>query len=260
MSSEDTLAARVRRVRERHDATVPALVHPDWAEDLPWLVQGTTTRGPRNRPFDLGLFGDGPPGESVHGHWGRLLAVTSMPGVVHARQLHEAEVRFHSSARTGAHVVRPCDGHVTDRAGLLLAVTVADCVPIFLVAPSARAVAVLHAGWRGAAAAVLESGLEVLVARVGVDLAELRMHLGPAICGSCYEVGPEVFGALERPRPAGPKRIDLRGVLGERALAAGVDPERITISEHCTRCTDSGLFSHRGGDSARQVGYVGIRV
>lgn len=85
------------------------------------------------------------------------------------------------------------------------------------------------------------------------------MHLGPAICGSCYEVGPEVFGALGLPTPDGPTPLDLRAALAERAAAEGVPSTSITVSGHCTRCTDSGLFSHRGGDAGRQVGYLGLR-
>jgi copper oxidase (laccase) domain-containing protein len=49
-------------------------------------------------------------------------------------------------------------------------------------------------------------------------------------------------------------------VLARRALAAGVRAAHITVSEHCTRCTSSNLFSHRAGDRGRQVGYLGVRV
>jgi copper oxidase (laccase) domain-containing protein len=141
---------------------------------------------------------------------------------------------------------------------VLLAVTIADCVPVFVVDAGARAVCLLHAGWRGTAAGVLERGLERMTAR-GMG-ADVHVHLGPAICGSCYEVGPEVFAALGEPVPSRPTPIDLRGVLARRAVAAGVDPSRVTVSAHCTRCTGSELFSHRGGDRGRQVGYLGIRV
>jgi hypothetical protein len=90
-------------------------------------------------------------------------------------------------------------------------------------------------------------------------VSDLLVHLGPAICGKCYEVGPEVFTALGLPAPRAPRPVDLRGVLAARAAAEGVDPSRLTISAHCTRCTGSGLFSHRGGDLGRQVGYIGVR-
>jgi copper oxidase (laccase) domain-containing protein len=108
------------------------------------------------------------------------------------------------------------------------------------------------------AAGVLERGLALMPGRA--DARELRVHLGPAICGRCYEVGPEVFAALGEAVPPSATVIDLRGVVARRALEAGVSPSSITVSEHCTRCTHSGLFSHRGGDLGRQVGYLGIRA
>jgi polyphenol oxidase len=246
-------------VREMLAPGTQALVHPGWADTFPWLVHGTTTRGAPGSELDLGLFSGGSTEAAVRQNWGRLLALTGMAAAVHARQLHEAEVRFHAETAPGLRVVEPCDGHATDRAGVLLAVSVADCVPVFVVAPRARAVAALHAGWRGAAVGVLERGLDVLRERTGERVGELHIHLGPSICGSCYEVGPEVFEALDQPVPQAPRPIDLRAVLAERAVAAGADPSRISVSTHCTRCTRSGLFSHRGGDRGRQVGYIGVR-
>ena len=154
-------------------------------------------------------------------------------------------------------MVDPCDGHATAAAGLMLAVTVADCVPAFLVAPAQRAIAVLHAGWRGAAAGVLEAGLEAL-AGVGAAPGDLFLHLGPSICGRCYEVGPEVFTALGLPAPDRPRPLDLRSALAHRAVTLGISPRRVSVSRHCTRCTDSGLFSHRGGDVQRQVGFLAV--
>ena len=254
----ETIPARARRVREGLDPRIPALVVAHWTVELPWVVQGTTTCGTPTDPFDLGLFSGGSSSERVRARWERLLDATGMQAAAHARQVHEADVRVHGPGPAGLRLVDSCDGHVTRTTGLLLAVTVADCVPIFVVDPVERAVAVLHAGWRGAVGGVLERGLAVMSETT--PIGELRVHLGPAICGGCYEVGPEVFEALGEPHPPRAAMLDLRGVLARRAVERGVDPTRLTISEHCTRCTGSGLFSHRGGDLGRQVGYVGIRA
>ncbi|HET9949179.1 MAG TPA: laccase domain-containing protein [Longimicrobiales bacterium] len=260
-------------VRERLDGSVPALVHEAWARDFPWIVQGTTiARGPglpEGDAFDLGLFTGASPEHEVRARWTRLLGATGMRRAVHARQVHGADVRLHEPADAGEpgglSLLEACDGHATEAPGVLLAVTVADCVPVFVVDAARRAVALLHAGWRGTAAGVLERGLALLGARAaagsraGAGAAELHVHLGPAICGACYEVGPEVFAVLGLPVPEAPRPLDLRAVLAARALAAGVEPGRITVSGHCTRCTGSGLFSHRSGDRGRQVAYLGIR-
>ncbi len=69
-----------------------------------------------------------------------------------------------------------------------------------------------------------------------------------------------MFDALGLPRPGAPTPLDLRAALLRRAVAAGVRRERVTISGHCTLCGGSGLFSHRGGDPHRHVGFLGIRA
>ena len=186
MSIDHTTSTEPRRVRETHDASVPALVHPDWMASFPWLLQGTTTRGPAERAFDLGLFGDASPGHLVHEHWNRLLEATDMSGAVHAQQVHEAEVRFHRTCDPGLHIVDPCDGHATDQSGALLAVTTADCVPVFVLDPDVPAVAVLHAGWRGAAAGVLEQGLSLLGNRTGSRTRDLYCWATFAMSRSPY--------------------------------------------------------------------------
>jgi YfiH family protein len=248
-----------RRVREIPTSGPPLVVHPEWGEEFPWLAQGCTTRGDPEEPFDLALFGRASEPRAVLDRWDRLLRATGLGRGFHAHQVHGAAVRFHARGEPGLHLALACDGHATADADVLLAVTTADCVPISVVDPGRRAVALLHAGWRGAAAGILERGVAVLSERTASDPGELRVHLGPAICGRCYEVGPEVFTALGLEAPAGPEPLDLRVALARRAVLAGVAPGHVTISEHCTRCGE-GFFSHRGGDPWRQVAFLGMHA
>jgi copper oxidase (laccase) domain-containing protein len=141
-----------------------------------------------------------------------------------------------------------------------MGVTVADCVPVFLVVPGKRAAILLHAGWRGAAKGILEEGVKALGDPFDSNPEDAFLHLGPAICGSCYEVGPEVHAALGLQVPGAPTPVDLRGVLAGRAVALGIPAERITRSAFCTRCGDSPFFSHRNGHSQRQVAFLGVRL
>lgn len=240
------------------EGDVPLYAQPTWRARYPWLVQGTTARG-EAPGFDLGLWGQTPVGVAL-GRWQRLMTSTGLRRAVHARQVHGARVQKHESGGAGLTVLQGVDGHVTVSPDVLLSVSVADCVPVFLLAPERRAVAVLHAGWRGTAAGVLEAGVEALCSMARVRSQDLLMHLGPAICGECYEVGPEVHEALGRPVPSAPKPVDLRGVLVDRALATGIAGASITISAFCTRCGESPFFSHRGGDAARQMGVIGVRA
>lgn len=206
---------------------------PGWDERLPWLEAGTTWRG--QDPLAMG--------------W---------TSVVRSRQVHGAVTKLRADLPAGEHVVGDGDGHVTRSAGLLLTVTLADCVPVFVADPVHRAVALLHAGWRGTAAGVVERGLAVMAAAFGSDPAECFVHLGPAICGECYEVGAEVFEALDEPIPSAAAPVDLRGVIRRRAIAAGVRIGDVTVSRECTLCGDGRYYSHRGGDTGRHRGFIGI--
>ncbi len=250
-------------VREIREPRFGALVHPEWTQAFAWLVQGMTTRDSgHDHPFDLGLFASRSEPESARRRWRALRESLGGDRVVHAHQVHGADVHVHHGEFAPArdpHLVDDCDGHVGDTPGLLLAVTTADCVPVFVVDPERRAVAALHAGWRGAASGVLERGIDAMVSSFSSRPEHLLVHLGPAICGACYEVGPEVFEALNQRTPAEPEPIDLRRVLARRAVGLGVREDSISVSAHCTKCTDSGLFSHRAGHGERQAGFIGVR-
>jgi polyphenol oxidase len=252
----------VESARERRlEGVRPSLhAHPGWAAAMPWLVHGVT-----DGTDDMSLFGGTPAGQ-VLPRWQQLRDALGCAVIVHARQVHQARVLAHGAIPPGVHIAENADGHATDRPGTLLAVSVADCVPIYVIAPEQRAVALLHGGWRGVAAGILEHGVAMLKASYGADPHRLRVHFGPAICGACFEVGPEVVSGLglDEGNPgqgaAGYRRhVDLRAALAQRAVAAGVRTERVSTSAFCTRCGQSPFYSHRGGCAERQVAVLGIR-
>ena len=80
------------------------------------------------------------------------------------------------------------------------------------------------------------------------------MHLGPAICGRCYEVGPEVFEQLTGWSTTRTRHVDLRALLAEQARNGGV--QHLSASPYCTRCDNDRFFSHRCGDAQRQVAVI----
>jgi polyphenol oxidase len=243
----------IARVREERVAgSVPLFAHPGWRRDLEWLVQGTTGHG-RDGSFDLGLFGTTPVGVALE-RWRALRTATGMPRSVHSLQVHEDRVLVQGPGEPGLGITEGYDGHATSQPGVLLTVSIADCVPISLVDSSSRRIALLHGGWRGTALGILGAGL----AHLGGDPSAVHVHLGPAICGRCYEVGPEVHQALGLAVPAAPAPVDVRAVLARQAVDAGVSPGHISVSEHCTRCGDN-FFSHRAGSPGRQLGVLGLR-
>ena len=169
-----------------------------------------------------------------------------------ASQVHGNRVVVHGTDWEGWLRVDGADGHATTGRGTALAVTVADCVPVFIAHPSG-AVALLHSGWRGTVARIVDHGIAALVHR-GIPVSELRVHVGPSICGSCYEVSPEVYGQLTGRSVDRPTVVDLRALIADLARAAGV--KHISASAHCTRCDNDRFFSHRAGDAGRQLGVI----
>ncbi|MEZ4415984.1 MAG: polyphenol oxidase family protein [Gemmatimonadota bacterium] len=230
----------------------------DWEERWPWLLARVTHPGTGGHPFDLRLFGGGSVGAADR--WLSLRAESGFATVVHAPQVHGALVLVHDHLPDGLWITDPADGHATARPGVLLTVSVADCVPVFLVDPRRRALALLHAGRKGVAARILAAGLERLQA-LGSDPANVHVHLGPSICGRCYEVGPEIHEELGLSRPDGPTPVDLPALLRSQAEAGGVRSDQVSTSGECTRCSPRGRwFSHRAGDAGRQVGLLGMRA
>lgn len=216
------------------------------------VVGWTTTR-------EAGSFGFGT-NEAVHTvfeRWEGLQAALRARGVRRlacASQVHGADVAVHGGDWHGWLRLVGVDGHVTTTPGTAMAVTVADCTPVFIAHPDGAA-AVLHAGWRGVAAGILARGLTALDS-LGFASSGARVHLGPAICGKCYEVGPEVLQAVHGVEATGKGLLDVRAVLTQQAQQLGV--HSVHTSTMCTRCDNDRFFSHRAADAGRQLGIVAL--
>jgi YfiH family protein len=161
-------------------------------------------------------------------------------GSVHGRKVARVDAP--------AGVVTGCDGLVTDRPGLPLLATFADCYPVLLFDPVHPALALVHSGWRGTAAGVVGEALDRLREEYGSRPEELLAGLGPGICGRCYEVGEEVAAAFPAehlaPGRDGRFLLDLRSALHGQLEAAGVPPVQIHDLPFCTKETPE-LASHR---------------
>jgi polyphenol oxidase len=241
---------KARQITEERRGDVPLFVHPEWSR-WDWVVQGTTARDTGN----FSSFGE-QTANDIHVRWRSLRQATATRRSVIGRQVHGAHVINHETFADGMLFTEDADGHITRVVGTLLAVSIADCVPVFIVDERQRMVGALHAGWRGIAAGILGRGIKCM----GGSPAAMHVHFGPAICGECYEVGAEVHTALGLPDPGSKATVNLRAVLSEQALGAGVPEANITTSRHCTRCGESPFFSHRAGHPERQVGVIGLRA
>jgi hypothetical protein len=157
------------------------------------------------------------------------------------------------------------DGLVSDAPGCRLEIRTADCFPVLMVDPVRRAVAAVHAGWRGAAAGVAARAVRIMAARFGTRAQDLLAVIGPGIGACCYQVGAEV---RQRFRPLFPEwrdreedtRLDLAEVNRRQLVAAGVSGSNIESAGMCTCCDAGQFFSwRRDQDTGRMVSMIGLR-
>ena len=160
-------------------------------------------------------------------------------------------------------LVNGVDGLITDRKGVALFATFADCLPVIVYDASRPAVGLAHAGWRGSEAGIARELVAKMKANFGSVVAELRIGIGPGICGRCYEVGPEFAERFPMdvlaPGKKGKLLLDLVELNRRQLVEAGVDPKRIRALEFCTYESDR-LFSHRRNpDGSRFAALVALR-
>jgi len=304
---------------------------------LPWLVHafslryvradsGDTSR-PRAREFNLG-FTPGASRSEVKRNRRRFIRALDgcmVPASVHqihsaavwqVRRRRDSEAHHLEAPDAGASLpeyrpagsLRPDDSRgqaeragdalMTSEPGILLTIRTADCLPVLLVDKRLRAIAAIHAGWRGALARVIEKTVGEMRRAFGSRPADLLAVLGPAIGRCCYEVGDEVVDAFHgqfkesdsffhkpvsgaEPQrselryellfhtqaPPGHRRephglhLDLAAVARAQLLAAGLNPSVIHASDYCTVCRPDLFFSHRRDSerAGRMMAGIGIK-
>jgi YfiH family protein len=189
------------------------------------------------------------------------------------------------------------DALLTDQAGILLSVRTADCLPVLLVDPKHRAVAAVHAGWRGALARIVEKAAGEMRRVYGSEPRNLLAVLGPSIRVCCYEVREKVEEAFQgrfpnadkffrkraEPPPSHPERrslsflnvqppcynaaskpsahLDLVAVAQDQLRSAGLAPHHVAAADFCTACCTDLFYSYRreGDGAGRMLAVVGIR-
>jgi YfiH family protein len=194
--------------------------------------------------------------------WSAALAAMGIDApIVTPTQVHGTRVVPVSSPTSPGEA----DGVVTTARSLALGVVTADCTPVLLRVPGTTAVGAVHAGWRGAAAGILERGVDVLCDVAGTVPGAIEAAVGPAIGPCCYQVGREVREAFERGSggvtdpawtpDADRFRLDLRDAV--RCLLAATGVMHVTLVGPCTSCSPD-LHSHRrdGRAAGRQLSFI----
>jgi len=190
----------------------------------------------------------------VHGFGTRRARVPALFNLATLRQIHSAACVL-AAGRGG--VLGRGDALLENTPGSVVAVKTADCLPILLVDDRRRAVAAVHAGWRGTVARVAQRAVEAMCAQFGSLPGDLHAAIGPGIGHCCYEVGPEVAAEFGQ---QGWAHVDLAEANRRQLMHAGVTPERIYASNLCTMCRAEEFHSFRRDKEAagRLFSFAGI--
>lgn len=171
----------------------------------------------------------------------------SPDAVISAGLVHGAAVAICTTKDAGR-TLSDVDALITNDSGVVLTVTVADCLPIFLAHTGKRTVGVAHAGWRGLRDNSVSAFVRAAQVAANAPAAEFTAYIGPHVCVRHYPIGKEVASAFaaypEAVLTAPGQLLDLAVVAQAQLLAAGLLPEQIFISTVCTFETPW-LFSNR---------------
>ena len=259
-----------------------------WA-DFFWLRHGFSARAgggslvyssDETRELNLGFTKDDPEETVASNRAAFLYAVAGRDTaeMVTVRQVHGTDLKLVAAGESGLQTddgrgVVQADGLMTSAPDVMLAIQVADCVPVLVADIQRRVVAAFHAGWRGTAAGIVEKGIARMVAELGCHPADMIGAVGPSIGACCYTVGDEVrsrFG--ERFRYAAElfsdredgMHVDLAEANRRQLVGAGLRPEAVTVLGECTACARVNgrrkYFSHRAeqGFTGRAMGLIGV--
>jgi YfiH family protein len=293
-----------RSSRKRRSSSLPTirtsrgkLLQVPAFSKLPWLIHAFSTRPGGISPIEgervLNLgFTDWDTRENVLENRRRFQSAlgASDLALTPLKQIHSDVIHLFETA--SPELCRG-DASLTNTPGLLLAVQTADCVPILLVDPKKRAVAAIHAGWRGTLRRILAKTVGRLQMDFGSNPSDILAAIGPSIGPCCYEVGTEVatqflsqfadapsyfdeFRTGDEPNPIQwlnmmppghqppPKNVqlDLRKANHAQLIAAGLLAKNIFTIDLCTACHPDLLFSYRkqGPASGRLMSVIAIRL
>lgn len=196
-----------------------------------WLEHGFGTRHSAGQPFGL----------------------STKLATLH--QIH-SDICVAAHGRTG--LLGDGDALLENTPGYLVAVKTADCLPILLMDEEHRAVAAVHAGWRGTVQRIVRHAISRMLDEFGTEPTHVHAAIGPGIGKCCYEVGPEVAAEFGE---TGKCHIDLQEANRRQLIEAGVPSLQIYSAGLCTKCGAADFHSYRRDreHSGRMLSAIGVR-
>ena len=205
-------------------------------EELAWLEQGFGTR--------------------LSSHWPDTANLATV------QQIHSDKVLL--ADRAGP--MGEGDALISNQPGITLSVRTADCLPILMADTRNRAIAAVHAGWRGTIQEIVPKTIQAMADRFGTHPDDLVIAVGPGIGACCFEVGPEVaiqFAKVfpERTDLNQKTKVDLVETNLRLLRRNGGSVRQIATSGLCTYCRPDLFHSYRrdGEAAGRMVSAIRIR-
>lgn len=196
---------------------------------------------------------------------------------VGAKQTHETNVQLITSDQKGLGAygyetaLEATDGLFTMDKNVLLTLCFADCVPIYFKSRDAKAVGIVHGGWRSTVGLINLKMIE-LFEKNNINRNDIDIIIGPSICKSCYVVNKELINHVQsivdtniiKPYEEiadNQYLLDLKLLNKIILLNANISSDQIKITDYCTSCSNDLFFSHRKekGYTGRIMSYIGIR-
>ncbi|SET57662.1 peptidoglycan editing factor PgeF [[Clostridium] polysaccharolyticum] len=217
--------------------------------------------------------------ESVTENYKRILGSLHMnlEDVVFSDQVHDTKIHVASKkdcqgTAYGEKKLAGIDGLITNEKDVVLCTTYADCVPLFFADPKNKAIGAAHSGWKGTVGKIGAKTIQKMAKEYGTKAEDLHCVIGPSICVSCYEVSKDVIDQIEQnftgeiirqcvfPKENGKYQLDLWMLNQQILIEAGMPKERVSISNVCTCCNHTLLFSHRasGGKRGNLCGFIAL--
>lgn len=220
--------------------------------------------------------------EAVDENFRRIAGIfdSSPERMVCSRQTHTTNIRLVGEEDCGKGIMKETDyedvdGLITNLPEIILCTFYADCVPLYFVDTQKKAIGLAHSGWRGTVDRMGEQVLKAMEEAFGTRPQDVVAAIGPSICQDCYEVGEEVAekfmecfsgeaiggdfrgnafnkrGILQKGVKEGKYQLNLQEANRTILVDAGIPKGQIAVSDICTCCNSSLLFSHRASQGKR---------
>ncbi len=207
--------------------------------------------------------------EAVEENYRRLAKAldVSMEDFVFSDQTHTTNVLRVGKIQRGMGLTKEreyhdIDGLITNESGVVLSTFYADCVPLYFVDPVNKAIGLSHSGWRGTVGRMGKVTLEAMGKEFGTNPSDVLVAIGPSICRDCYEISEDVALEFEKEfhghkdeiliaKENGKYQLDLWKCNEIVLIEAGILPGHLTVTDVCTCCNSSLLFSHRASQGKR---------